>query len=37
MKTLAKKGNIDAQYYLANYYMDGVGVKRNKTKALIWF
>ncbi len=36
LKTKAKEGNAQAQYYVGKMYAHGVGVKRNSNKAISW-
>jgi len=36
-KTLAKRGNSDAQYKLGDMYEKGIGTTKDKNKAQIWF
>jgi hypothetical protein len=33
----ANHGNVTAQYYLGNFYSDGIGVSRNLVLAYMWY
>jgi TPR repeat protein len=36
-KAKAEKGDVDAQYKLGNYYLEGIGVARDFPKAVSWY
>ncbi|WP_166371816.1 tetratricopeptide repeat protein [Psychromonas sp. SA13A] len=33
----AQQGDIEAQYLISKFYLDGIGVKKNKEKSTYWF
>jgi TPR repeat protein len=37
IKKAAQQGDIEAQYLISKFYLDGIGVKKNKEKSMYWF